>query len=80
MFPITNQLLAEAGFMQPWQERVVQEKDELDDKLAKLIVFMSSTEYKTMKDWQEASRLKRQSQVMKEYLDILAASIAAFRD
>lgn len=64
--------------MQPWQQRVVEEQQALDEKRRKLSAFIASDTFKNMEDWREASRLKFQARVMKQYSDILAARIAAF--
>lgn len=64
--------------MEPYQQRVIEEKQELDAKREKLAAFIASDTFKTMKDWQEASRLKAQAIVMKQYSDILEARIKAF--
>ncbi len=63
--------------MAPHQERVVQEKKELDEKLAKLDAFGRTDFYKTLPD-DEQGRLNRQHSVMEEYSRILGERIAAF--
>lgn len=63
--------------MQPHQERVVAEKIELDDKLAKLMAFFDGPTYKGLTE-AEQKRLVAQSGVMKEYSDILGQRISAF--
>lgn len=65
--------------MQPHQERVVTEKRELDEKLAKLTAFttMQNATYAGL-DRAEQARLIQQREVMKEYSEILGARIAAF--
>ena len=64
--------------MQPYQARVVEEKAELDEKLAKLQAFLSTPIYQAL-DSEERIRLQRQSSIMQEYSDILAERIAAFK-
>lgn len=66
--------------MKPYQERVVQEKAELDEKLAKLHEFNSTNKVFFMMDQDERNRLLRQRVVMQEYSDILGARIAAFKE
>ena len=61
--------------MEDYQERVIDEKAELDAKLEKLQTFLA-------KDMEIASdeldRLKRQAEVMAEYSKILGERIEAF--
>jgi len=63
--------------MQPHQERVVKEKEELDDKLSKLRLFFTHDIFKKL-DEDEQDRLKRQEDAMNKYSDVLAERIAAF--
>jgi len=62
--------------MQPFQERVVQEKAELDEKIDKLVSFMNSA--LAVVPFEEWERLKRQYVAMTEYSLILGERIAAF--
>lgn len=59
------------------QERVVQEKQELDDKIAKLQVFVEGELFSTLPD-DEQDRLERQVAIMKDYTAVLGERIAAF--
>ena len=61
----------------PHEQRVVEEKAELDARLANLIPFLSSDTCHAL-PFDERSRLKRQAEVMEMYSGILGASIAAF--
>lgn len=63
--------------MLPHQERVVQEKQELDDKIVKLDSFMLTDTFHDLTD-SEQDRLSRQFDVMKEYSSILGERISAF--
>ena len=63
--------------MAPHQQRVVDEKNELDEKLTKLEAFFSNPLWATLPS-DEQARLSRQSEVMREYSDILGERIAAF--
>ena len=63
--------------MAPHQERVVHEKKELDEKVAKLDAFVRTDFYKTLPA-DEQGRLKWQQYVMEEYSRILGDRIAAF--
>lgn len=63
--------------MQPHQQRVVDEKNELDDKLTKLKAFHSTQLFAGL-DPDERDRLHSQAEYMGKYSDILAERIAAF--
>jgi hypothetical protein len=65
--------------MKPHQERVVQERKDLDEKIDKLDEFIDGEIFKTLpKD--EQDRLVVQSAAMTNYSDILYARINAFED
>ena len=61
----------------PHQQRVVEEKAELDAKLEKLIPFLSSDTCHAL-SFDERGRLHRQAEVMREYSAILGARVAGF--
>lgn len=61
----------------PHQERVVAEKQELDDKLNALEKFLWSQKFQTLPQ-DEKGRLGDQLTAMKRYSDILGKRIAAF--
>jgi len=63
--------------MKPHQQRVIDEKADLDAKLANLTPFLSSDTCHGL-PFAERSRLKQQSEVMAEYSRILGERIAAF--
>lgn len=64
----------------PHQQRVVQEKKELDEKLSKLSAFIDSPNFTiTVNDENEIARLVCQEEIMKDYSEILAERIAAFK-
>lgn len=63
--------------MAPHQQRVVDEKNELDNKLEKLVEFLDTQLFLGL-PIEEKFRLRRQSVVMDEYSNILAARIGAF--
>ena len=63
--------------MQPHQERVVAEKDELDSKLKKLDMFIHGDVYSGL-DEAERLRLMRQYRHMKDYSNVLGERIAEF--
>jgi hypothetical protein len=60
-----------------FQERVIEEKSELDTKLEKLNTFIGSDIYYSLAH-AERVRLSKQVEVMKGYSNILAERIAAF--
>lgn len=63
----------------PYQERVVEEKTDLDDKINKLRIFMASNAFKAVYA-AEQDRLQEQLDVMCQYSRVLAERIAAFKD
>jgi hypothetical protein len=63
--------------MQPHQQRVVDEKCQLDARLAKLIPFFDTPTFDAL-DEDEQERLERQAVAMKSYSAILTDRIAAF--
>ena len=65
--------------MQEHQQRVVTEKVELDEKLAKLKTFIERSDVYTRLDNAEQKRLEDQASIMTEYSAILGDRIAAFR-
>lgn len=66
--------------MQPHQERVVAEKQELDEKLGKLRSFLvDSPIFRTLPE-AEQLRLTHQYGVMLEYSAVLGSRIAAFEN
>lgn len=63
--------------MAPHQQRVVDEKTELDEKLQRLRDFFGGAIYPNLSE-EERDRLNRQAGVMQQYSDILGERIAAF--
>lgn len=61
----------------PHQQRVVDEKQELDEKREKLGAFKNSGLFASL-PWQEQERLNTQAHVMTMYSAVLGARIAAF--
>lgn len=64
--------------LQPHQQRVVDEKTELDEKLTKLGAFIESSPIFAGLPDDERERLVRQKSCMGEYSEILGERIAAF--
>ncbi len=63
--------------LQPHQQRVVDEKIELDGKLIKLSSFFGSAIFVALTK-EEQARLYRQNTYMRLYSDVLSERIAAF--
>lgn len=63
--------------LQPHQQRVVDEKTELDDKRTKLLAFIESPKFAELPD-AERGHLARQADVMREYSIVLGKRIAGF--
>lgn len=63
--------------VKPYQERVIKEKSELDDKLSRLRPFIGSPKFVELPD-AEQQRLIKQAKLMELYSEVLAERIAAF--
>lgn len=63
--------------LQPHQQRVVAEKADLDEKLAKLLAFFQTPAFRGL-SVDEQSRLHSQAAYMKGYSTVLGERIAAF--
>ena len=63
--------------MQPHQQRVVDEKAELDEKLTKLDAFGRTLLFASLPP-DEQGRLNRQHSLMEQYSAVLGERIAAF--
>lgn len=63
--------------LQPHQQRVVDEKKELDEKREKLGAF-KNTDFFLKLPWQEQERLNTQGHIMTMYSAVLGERIAAF--
>lgn len=66
--------------LKPHQQRVVDEKAELDKKATALSNFIGNSPIFDTLDAAEKERLKEQNDVMWQYSEILGARIAAFAD
>lgn len=64
--------------MEPYQQRVIDEKKELDDKIEKLTSFLTNDEQRSKVSDQEADRMQRQLDCMNAYSGILGERIDAF--
>lgn len=65
--------------MQPYQARVIQEKEELTIKLNALEAFFNTSIFDDLPR-PERSRLLRQAGIMQQYIAVLGERIAAFSD
>lgn len=63
--------------MEPYQDRVLNEKAELDARLGKLQPFLDTATFKDL-DAAEQERLRKQAGIMQEYSAVLADRIAHF--
>jgi crAss001_48 related protein len=63
--------------MEPYQERVIEEKKELDEKIEKLAAFIESDAFISVST-REKVRLHRQEVLMQLYSKVLADRIEAF--
>lgn len=63
--------------MQEFQQRVVAEKTELDEKVSRLKSFCTGEKFRDLPPG-EQERLVRQLGIMREYSDILRERITAF--
>ena len=65
--------------MKPYQQRVVDEKTDLDAKVARLKTFLEGSTFKSLPG-EECARLTRQLGIMENYSGVLGERIAAFTD
>ena len=65
--------------MFPWQDRVITERDELQDKIDRLMDFLMSPQFNKL-DRQNQALLNRQCFFMCEYASILNQRIKMFSD
>jgi hypothetical protein len=64
--------------MKPYQERVVEEKKELDRKLAALNAFLDDDNSVQIAGPEEWERMHRQRDIMEEYSTVLGERIKNF--
>jgi hypothetical protein len=65
--------------LQPFQQRVVEEKRQLDDKFGKIADFIQSSPAFLQLDAANQSLLLRQQSIMAQYSEIRAARIKLFK-
>lgn len=63
--------------MNDFQQRVIEEKKELDIKISKLLPFFETSIFANL-NADEQKRLRKQSDLMIEYSKVLSERIAAF--
>lgn len=65
--------------MEPYQQRVIEEHDELNIKIVKLERFMASEAFTELPDW-ESELLNQQYLYMGYYLGVLSQRIRTFKE
>lgn len=65
--------------LQDFQKRVVEEKQQLDDRISALTQFIDHSEVFKKVDSDEQSRLRRQLEIMLQLSSVLGARIHAFK-
>lgn len=63
--------------IKPYQQRVIQERNELDWRLGNLVAFFASVRFALLPE-EDQQLLKRQADVMAEYSHILTRRIERF--
>jgi hypothetical protein len=64
--------------MKPHEQRVIDEKSDLDGKLERLLVFVKTPIFRDL-PIEERQRLLRQEALMREYSQVLGERISAFK-
>lgn len=65
--------------MAPHEQRLCDEKGQLDERLQKLVAFLGGSAFQAIPT-DEQLRLQRQRKIMELYQDVLCERIAAFGD
>lgn len=63
--------------LEPYQQRVIDEKKDLDGKIKRLDAFVNSEKFPTLAK-EERERMDRQFFIMQQYSEVLGERIAAF--
>lgn len=71
-------VIGDVGHLQPYQQRVVAELAELDDRIEKLSAFIVSSPVFNTLPRDERDRMTRQLRLMEELSQVLASRIAHF--
>ena len=69
--------MSDTDQLPPYQQRVIQERNELDSKLGSLLTFIGTPVFHSL-DGADRALLKQQADVMAEYSRILSIRIARF--
>lgn len=69
--------LGERYPMQAFQQRVIDEKNELDERLQKLVAFIAKPAFEDLPP-DERQRMIRQRRIMQDYSDVLGERIKCF--
>ena len=64
--------------MEDYQQRVVDERDEIHEKIIRLVAFLVDPALLSRLNKGELSRLERQLTIMESYRDVLGERILAF--
>lgn len=64
--------------LEPFQLRVIEERDQLQERLSRLNAFLVSSQFYVTLDEHNQLLLTRQAAAMQEYLDILIERTSAF--
>lgn len=70
-------MMIEVSLMEPYQQRVVEEKIELDDRLERLAAFLLTPTFAGLPTDERISMIRQQG-VMREYSRILTERISRF--
>ena len=66
--------------MEPYQERVIEEKTDLDLRINRLFIFLNTTKTSSKLSEAEFGRMKKQLDFMIEYSNILQERIVNFEN
>lgn len=66
-----------ANVIEPWKLRVIEERDDLEDKIMKLVKFMDTDKFDQL-DGVDKELLRGQLTAMEEYANILQLRIDRF--
>jgi len=64
--------------MEAYQERVIEEKNQLDEKIGKLMDFIEGRDFSRKITLAEQKRMRRQEMIMELYSEVLADRIKHF--
>jgi hypothetical protein len=70
----------EGNVMEGWQERVMKEREELEDKIFKLTRFTKTPAQWNVLHQAERGRLRTQLHLMRQYANVLTDRIEAWKE